>query len=371
MNTDNYYTIIPQEVVKDPTLHLMAFKLYALISLYSSKKGYCWASNDYFADYLDKSAGFVSKMINILIERRYLFVYIDKKDNNKRYLIVAGTALKVVDAIRNNCAEKFDSSLVALIKQAPTKPAECNTYSPHGPRSIIINNNINKEQEVSARNKRSTNEFAADSIEVLLSQLLLKCIRDRKSDFKLNFSKAHLQKWALDISRMISRDKRLPEHIENIIIECQKDMFWQNNILSTSKLRKQFDQLELKLCSSMFENEIILDDEKNKRVSNDIASWFCKKILMNRKKIARNTIEFNKIICVSNSLIDISAKTDIKIENIIKYYKRCIISEYIEDNKTVFVGTLCSDTLLNVVFPQYLKKVMPGTRFRKEGTKNV
>ena len=37
------------------------------------------------------------------------------------------------------------------------------------------------------------------------------------------------------------------EVIEKVIKWCQGDPFWQNNILSTAKLRKQYDQLALKM----------------------------------------------------------------------------------------------------------------------------
>jgi hypothetical protein len=56
-----------------------------------------------------------------------------------------------------------------------------------------------------------------------------------------------VKKWAVHVSRMIRLDKRDPDRIEEVIKWCQQDDFWQNNILSTEKLRQQFDQLELKM----------------------------------------------------------------------------------------------------------------------------
>ena len=67
-------------------------------------------------------------------------------------------------------------------------------------------------------------------------------ILSRKPDFK----KPDLQKWASYIDNMLRLDKRTPEAIEAVIRWCQADDFWCNNILSTAKLRKQFDQLDLK-----------------------------------------------------------------------------------------------------------------------------
>ncbi len=75
-----------------------------------------------------------------------------------------------------------------------------------------------------------------------LSELLLKLILERKPDFR----KPNLEKWASHIDKMIRLDKRSPDRIREIIQWCQADDFWQNNILSTEKLRKQFDKLELR-----------------------------------------------------------------------------------------------------------------------------
>ena len=45
---------------------------------------------------------------------------------------------------------------------------------------------------------------------------------------------------------MIKKDKRNPDDIRKVIDFAQEDDFWQANILSTEKLRKQFDQLLMK-----------------------------------------------------------------------------------------------------------------------------
>ena len=97
-----------------------------------------------------------------------------------------------------------------------------------------------EEEEEDKRNKRS---FVETSNEFRLSKQLFELIKNRKSTFK----KPNLQKWAEQIDLMIRLDKREPSVIEAVIEWCQQDEFWQNNILSTQKLRKQFDQLELKM----------------------------------------------------------------------------------------------------------------------------
>lgn len=56
-----------------------------------------------------------------------------------------------------------------------------------------------------------------------------------------------LTKWAKEFEHMINIDKRSSEDITTVMEFCQKDPFWQSNILSASKLREKFDQLYLKM----------------------------------------------------------------------------------------------------------------------------
>jgi phage replication O-like protein O len=107
--------------------------------------------------------------------------------------------------------------------------------------------------------------FVATSIELQLAELLLKKIISRNPNFK----RPDLQKWSLDIDRTIRIDKRDPETIRAVIEWCQEDDFWQNNILSTSKLRKQFDQLIMKMNS----RETRVLSPKGRKTAERLERW--------------------------------------------------------------------------------------------------
>ena len=85
-------------------------------------------------------------------------------------------------------------------------------------------------------------DFSIDSKEYKLSKLLYDLILLRNPKHK----EPKLQSWSKHIDLMIRIDKRDVDEIEHIIKWSQKDEFWQDNILSTNKLRKQYDQLYLK-----------------------------------------------------------------------------------------------------------------------------
>jgi Txe/YoeB family toxin of Txe-Axe toxin-antitoxin module len=62
-----------------------------------------------------------------------------------------------------------------------------------------------------------------------------------------NHKKPNLNKWSDDIRKMIEIDNRTEEQIRYLIDWVQKDSFEMTNVLSTSKLRKRFDQLVMKV----------------------------------------------------------------------------------------------------------------------------
>jgi len=99
-----------------------------------------------------------------------------------------------------------------------------------------------------ATNKKEKKEkkeknYPADSVERRLAEVLLDLILEAKPDFR----RPDLNRWAVEIDRMIRLDGRTPERIEAVIRWCRADAFWQSNILSTTKLRKHFDRLELQM----------------------------------------------------------------------------------------------------------------------------
>ena len=88
--------------------------------------------------------------------------------------------------------------------------------------------------------------FSDDSVEFRLANYLYQHILKRKPTFK----KPNLRAWAQEADYLLRLDKRPLETCKAIILWCQADQFWQNNILSIKKLRAQFDQLEMKKNSN-------------------------------------------------------------------------------------------------------------------------
>ena len=117
---------------------------------------------------------------------------------------------------------------------------ESNSKETVSKQSVDINNNDkNDKNEKNINNKRHKYEICDMRLAELLYQEILKN--------NPNHKKPNLEKWANDIRLMRERDERTEEQIEYLILWTQQHEFWHTNILSPSKLRKQWDRLVLQV----------------------------------------------------------------------------------------------------------------------------
>ncbi|ACD50980.1 helix-turn-helix domain-containing protein [Clostridium botulinum] len=85
-----YYAIIPANVRYDKDLTANAKLLYGEITALCNEKGFCWATNNYFADLYGVSKNTISVWINNLVKKGYLISEFKYKPGtneiDKRYL---------------------------------------------------------------------------------------------------------------------------------------------------------------------------------------------------------------------------------------------------------------------------------------------
>ena len=102
--TPTYFAIIPADVRYDKDLRPNEKLLYGEITALSDKHGYCWATNRYFAELYEVTPKCVSKWINHLIEKGYLFSKIiyeeDGKTVSQRIICVRPITLQEEPPIR-------------------------------------------------------------------------------------------------------------------------------------------------------------------------------------------------------------------------------------------------------------------------------
>lgn len=141
---------------------------------------------------------------------------------------------------------KFKKSLPCPEKQDPEKqdPEKQDTKKEQDNTSFqsVL---LKKEQK-----KEKSDVPSADASE--LASLLLLAIRKTKNDYR----QPNLEKWAIEIDRMMNIDKISKERILRILDWLPTHDIWKINILSADKLRKKFDQLELHLESNKEEANV-------------------------------------------------------------------------------------------------------------------
>ena len=82
----SYYAIIPAEVRYDEELPPNAKLLYGEITSLCNEKGYCWATNQYFADLYRCSVSAVKKWISALVKKGYISLELVYKEGTRQVL---------------------------------------------------------------------------------------------------------------------------------------------------------------------------------------------------------------------------------------------------------------------------------------------
>ncbi len=230
-NHRSYYAIIPASVRYDNKLIPSAKLLYGEITALSNEKGYCWASNDYFAKLYDVSKTTIKSWLKSLEDNGHI---------NRRVRYRPGT--KEIEF-------RWISICTPRQENLPTpvgKPADPGQENLPTPRSEICpdsttsfnntNNNTNKEVATSPV-KYSTEHFTLAS----------KLKNNLTNDFPKEMKKASLGKWADVIRLMEEKDEHTIKQIEYVIDWLPSNEFWFGNIRSAKKLREKFDSLKFEI----------------------------------------------------------------------------------------------------------------------------
>lgn len=98
-----------------------------------------------------------------------------------------------------------------------------------------------------------TNEKESIELATLLKNEILKRYPNNLGANKKNC----VDKWAIDIDKMIRIDKRDVKSIKNAILWALNDSFWQKNIWSGKKLREHYDKLEADAKAQFMKNGTI------------------------------------------------------------------------------------------------------------------
>ncbi len=110
----------------------------------------------------------------------------------------------------------------------------------------VLNGGREGGREGKGKGKEGRKTFCSDSVELLLAEFFLQLLDERNYPWSKK-GKPDPQKWATGFDLIIRIDGREPDEIREVLVWCQRNDFWQDNILSPKKLREQWEQLVLKM----------------------------------------------------------------------------------------------------------------------------
>ena len=159
MENPNYYSIIIAEVRYDKRLKPNAKLLYSEITALTNQKGYCYASNGYFADLYGVSKVTISNWISQLVKFGYITSELEYRQGTKeiinRYIRLTkeGIKEKINTPIKENIK---DNSILIINNKLNNKYIDiCHFYYDKN-----FKNAWNDFEKVRAKKKASTSERA-------------------------------------------------------------------------------------------------------------------------------------------------------------------------------------------------------------------
>ena len=220
----SYYAIIPADVRYSDKIVDGAKLLYGEITCLCNEKGFCWANNNYFSKLYGNTKVTISRWFSSLEKEG--FIYIDNTDGKRKIFL-------------------------------------CQKLNTPGDEVKEIKTPKKKEKKIIKKEIKKIKKYTDNDLE--LAELLLSKIIYNFPLFENK--KVKISDWAEDIRKLREIDKATEDQIRFMIIWVQggdiklkekiktfeQHEFWAKNIMSASKLRKQwFDHLIPQMQASLF-----------------------------------------------------------------------------------------------------------------------
>lgn len=211
-NKKNYYAVIPAEVRYAKNLKANEKLMYGELTALANEKGYCYASNEYFANLYGCSKNTVSKWISNLSKNKFL-----------RLKMIYEKGTKNIKERRIYISNLYDKKDIGIAENGDT---------PIGQKGevIYINNNINNIKKNNVQNVKAP----------VFTEITEKAFPHFISLFPLNYrpkTKAQKNKWLECLDKIQRIDKYNLRDVYNVAKDLRNDQFWSKNFLSILKLR--------------------------------------------------------------------------------------------------------------------------------------
>jgi hypothetical protein len=313
----NYYAILTADVRYSKQINANEKLLYAEITALTHKEGYCWASNDYFAELYSCTPQAISKWIKNLKDNGFIscnYIYKEgSKEIQKRVIRLSSIGI-------NNGLTGINNDTIGI-------NIELKGYQHTIKDNNTSYNNINNNSLVGSSQTPTKKDSKKDLFKTKLSevdvttldkqeQVYFKIaigfrdlfIKNKKAlgvnDFR-DQENATYKNYVDPIRLSFTQDKKTEEDFRKVYAFLMNDEFWMKNIMSTSKLREKMSDLLIRSSSVPTKKQVLpsdfwvreLSDEQKKLLSDkDLATWERQKTarLMEGGRMLPIKIEYEK-----------------------------------------------------------------------------
>ena len=239
------YGTIPKVVMQDEDLSIEAKAIYAYIASYAGAGHTAFPSVSITIKHLGISEKRYYKHRKVLQEKGYISIERERLENGfSKNIYTLNNTVYGQNVSRQNVSRQNVSRQNVSRQNDGTNNNSSNNNN--------INNNSNKKDS-----QQSQKRYADDSQYMEAAVYLFEKIKERLPNKK----EPDFQKWADEVRKAVELDGVPIERYKQVLDWSQKDDFWQANILSTNKLRKQFDTIYLQMQRDNKQNAPKVNDD--------------------------------------------------------------------------------------------------------------
>jgi len=168
----SYYAIIPADVRYCKTITDGAKLLYGEITALCNEKGYCWASNAYFAELYNNSTNTISRWISELQREGFIITKIDADKGNARqiWIVPEGKSGRPEADLSGNPIPKnndtlYPKTIIPLHKNGETSPQNWgHPLTKNGEYNNTFNNTENNTVTYTRNEEKTDAEGGEESL---------------------------------------------------------------------------------------------------------------------------------------------------------------------------------------------------------------
>ena len=298
----NYYAILPAFVRYDKDLPANARLLYGELTALTNKKGYCFASNNYFAPLYGVTPQAISKWIKILEKKGYIKIeYIYENGAITERHIYLKEAAQVIANNKTSENENSENNYEAEDERTQDKTSDSDntagvsttvdTYK-RQVEGVSTQRLEGYQRQVEENNTRvNITRLNDKDASLQLAKKLLSLHRKLDSNFAC--SDLQLEHWSDCIIALHKTESRTYDEIDSVIDFAKSNKFWQTIINSGNALQKNYTTLFLQMKNLQMKNNVVpklsvpQKNNKAKFSDNSLPDVFKKSILAEASEIEK------------------------------------------------------------------------------------